>query len=402
MSPDKRTLDGLRIDRATAPRGRTPVALALIALVVLGAAVGLTWRFHRPKAAVVRTVVVQEATSGGEKTLLNASGYVAARREATVSSKVTGKVMEVLVEEGMTVESGQVLARIDKSGVERSVHLAEAQLESARSALGETQANLDQAERELRRISGLAAEKVASQVELDRAETETRSLKARLARQTADIGVSERELALWEQQLDDTVIRAPFTGIVTTKNAQPGEMISPMSVGGFTRTGICTIVDMSSLEIEVDVSESYINRVEPGQPVEAALDAYPNWRIPARVIAIIPTADRQKATVKVRVGFEKLDPRILPDMSVKVAFQSTGDATVTQRSLTVPRSAVHQRDGRDIVWVVRKGRVEWRAVTVGAIRGDELTIAAGVSGGDRVVVGGPDSLADGAGVVEAQ
>jgi len=402
MSPDKRTLDGLRIDRATAPRGRTPVALALIALVVLGAAVGLTWWFNRPKAAVVRTVVVQEATSGGEKTLLNASGYVTARREATVSSKVTGKVMEVLVEEGMTVESGQVLARIDKSGVERSVHLAEAQLESARSALGETQANLDQAERELRRISGLAAEKVASQVELDRAETETRSLKARLARQTADIGVSERELALWEQQLDDTVIRAPFTGIVTTKNAQPGEMISPMSVGGFTRTGICTIVDMSSLEIEVDVSEGYINRVEPGQPVEAALDAYPNWRIPAKVIAIIPTADRQKATVKVRVGFEKLDPRILPDMSVKVAFQSTGDATVAQRSLTVPRSAVHQRDGRDIVWVVRKGRVERRAVTVGAVRGDEVTIAAGVSGGDRVVVGGPDSLADGAGVVEAQ
>jgi HlyD family secretion protein len=402
MSPDKRTLDGLRIDRANAPRGRTPIALALMALAVVGVAGSLTWWFSRPKAAVVRTVVVQEATAGGEKTLLNASGYVTARREATVSSKVTGKVMEVLVEEGMKVESGQVLARIDQSNVEKSLHLAEAQLESARSALSETQANLDQAERELRRISGLAAENAASQVELERAETEARSLRARLARQTADIGVSERELALWEQQLDDTIIRAPFTGIVTTKNAQPGEMISPMSVGGFTRTGICTIVDMSSLEIEVDVSESYINRVEPGQPVEATLDAYPSWRIPAKVIAIIPTADRQKATVKVRVGFEKLDPRILPDMSVKVAFQSTGEATVAQRSLTVPKAAVQQRDGRDIVWVVRNGRVERRAVTVGAVGGDEVTIAAGVSGGDRVVVGGPDNLADGAAVVEAQ
>ena len=402
LSPDKSTLDGLRIDRAHAPRGRVPVALALGVVMVFGVAGGLIWWFSRPPAAVVRTVVVQEVTSGGEKTLLNASGYVTARREATVSSKVTGKVVEVLVEEGMQVESGQVLATIDQSNVERSLHLSQAQLESARSALGETKANLVQAERELQRISGLRADRNASQVELDRAETEVRSLEARLARQTADIAVSEREVALWQQQLEDTVIRAPFAGIVTTKNAQPGEMISPMSVGGFTRTGICTIVDMSSLEIEVDVSESYINRVEPGQPVEAALDAYPNWRIPAKVIAIIPTADRQKATVKVRVGFEKLDPRILPDMSVKVAFQSTGEATAGQRSLSVPAAAVQKRDGRDVVWVVRNGRVERRAVTVGAVGGDAVTIAAGLSSGDRVVVGGPDNLADGAGVMEAQ
>src|SRR5207249_8540019 len=177
--------------------------------------------------------------------------------------------------------------------------------------------------------------------------------RARLARQNADITVAQREVESWSQQLEDNVIRAPFGGVVTTKNAQPGEMISPMSVGGFTRTGICTIVDMSSLEIEVDVSESYINRVGPAQPVEATLDSYPSWKIPAKVIAIIPSADRQKATVKVRVGFEKLDPRILPDMSVKVAFQSAADAKpADEKMLSVPKAAVQQWNGRDVVWLV--------------------------------------------------
>ncbi len=218
----------------------------------------------------------------------------------------------------------------------------------------------------MRRLSQLAASKMVSQSELDRADADAKSSQARLERQQADVAVAEREVALWKQQLDDTIIRAPFAGIVTSKNAQPGEMISPMSAGGFTRTGICTIVDMSSLEIEVDVNESYINRVEPGQPVEATLDAYPDWRIPAKVIAIIPTADRQKATVKVRVGFEKLDPRILPDMGVKVAFQQTpAQPRPPNRGIVVPKAAVHQRDGRDVVWVVREGRVERRAVTVG-------------------------------------
>jgi RND family efflux transporter MFP subunit len=299
------------------------------------------------------------------------------------------------------------LARLDASNVEKSLRLAEAQLESARKALDETRANLEQAEREFRRTTELAANKIATQSELDRAEAEAKSLKARLAKQAADASVAEQEVAVWRQQLDDTVIRAPFAGIVTSKNAQPGEMISPMSAGGgFTRTGICTIVDMSSLEIEVDVNESYINRVEPGQPVEATLDSYPDWRIPAKVIAIIPTADRQKATVKVRVSFEKLDARVLPDMGVKVAFQSAGGssapAAASSRSIMVPKAALRQRDGRDIVWVVRDGRVERRAVTVSTTRGDEVTLAAGLSGGERVVVKGPDDLTDGAKVTETK
>src|SRR4030095_10456627 len=207
-----------------------------------------------------------------------------------------------------------------------SLNLAQARLESAHQSVEETKPNLDFAQRELKRFTDLAATKVVSDSDLRRAEMEARALSGRLIRLTAEIGVAEREVESWKQQLDDTIIRAPFGGVVTSKNAQPGEMISPMSVGGFTRTGICTIVDMSSLEIEVDVNESFINRIQPQQPVDATLDAYQDWKIPGKVIAIIPTADRQKATVKVRVGFDSLDERILPDMGVKVAFRSTDDA----------------------------------------------------------------------------
>ena len=406
MSPDKQTLDELRIDRAVTPRPQSRRWLLAVALLLIGVGIGVVWWLKRPKAAVVRTVAVQELSVGGPKTLLNASGYVSARRVATVSSKVSGKVMEVLVEEGMKVEAGQILARLDSSNVEKSLKLAEAQLESASKGQGETQANLEQAEREFRRSAELFANKIATRSELDRAESDAKSLKARLAKQGADVSVAEGEVAVWRQQLDDTVIRAPFPGIVTSKNAQPGEMISPMSAGGgFTRTGICTIVDMNSLEIEVDVSESYINRVEPGGPVEATLDSYPEWKIPAKVIAIIPTADRQKATVKVRIGFEKLDPRVLPDMGVKAAFQSTGGtgaAPAANRSAIIPKAAVRQRDGRDVVWLVREGRAERRAVAVGTTRGDEVTIVAGLSGGDRVVVEGPDNLADNTRVTETK
>ena len=403
MSADKQSLDALRIDRTAKRRGVSPWLLVIL-LLLLGISEAAFWFFNRPKATAVRTVVVQEKSSGGQKTLLNGSGYVTARRAATVSSKVTGKVVEVLIEEGMKVEAGQVLARIDSVNVQAGLRLAEAQLESARQASKETRANLDQAQRELDRFKRLGA--IASPSDLDRAEAGAKSLQARLEYQQAQVVVAEREVAQWQQQLEDTVVRAPFAGIVTVKNAQPGEMISPMSAGGagsFTRTGICTIVDMSSLEIEVEVNESYINRVESGQRVEATLDSYPDWRIPCKVIAIIPTANRQNATVKVRVGFDKLDKRILPDMGVKVAFQSSGDETApVSRTITLPKSAVREENGRTVVWLVRDGRVERRAITVAAKSGDEVTIAGGVNGGERVVVEGADSLVEGGRVTETK
>jgi RND family efflux transporter MFP subunit len=405
MSSEKLKLDGLRIERR-APLERSQlswVVPGLIAFVVLGA--GFLWWVNRPQATPVQTAVAraQSATSGGAaKTLLNASGYVTARRAATVSSKVTGKVVEVLVEEGKKVEEGQVLARLDASNIEAGLRLAQAQLEASRTFLEETKPNLVFAQRELKRFTDLAATKIVSDSDLRKAEMESRALEARLVRQTSEVTIREREVEQWKQQLDDMVIRAPFAGVVTAKNAQPGEMISTMSAGGFTRTGICTIVDMTSLEIEVDVNESFINRIQPKQPVEATLDAYADWKIPGKVIAIIPTADRQKATVKVRVGFDQLDERILPDMGVKVAFRATDDAKAApgSASVIVPKSAIQNRDGRDVVWVVRDGRVERRAVTIAQTSGDESTIAAGLSGGEKVVVNPPAGLADGAKISE--
>ena len=207
------------------------------------------------------------------------------------------------------------------------------------------------------------------------------------------------------------MIRAPFAGIVTSKNAQPGEMISPMSSGGFTRTGICTIVDMESLEIEIDVNESYINRVTAGQPVEAALDAYADWKIPCKVVAIIPTADRQKSTVRVRVGFDRLDPRILPQMSIKVAFRENTSATpasadsprpaaTAPRGVIIPKSALRSSDGRDIVFVFQNGRAERRAVSVASTQNNETLVSSGLSAGEKIIIEAPATLADGASVAE--
>jgi RND family efflux transporter MFP subunit len=400
MSPPKPTLDELRIERSAKPDKPFPiwpVAISVLVLLIVGVVV---WYLNRPKPIAVRTVLARETGSSSnsvDRTVLNASGYVTARRAATVSSKVTGKVMEVLVEEGMHVKEGQVLARIDDTNVKASLKLAEAQLASARAALSETKARIKEADLNFRRIAELAKNNISAQADLDHAEADAAALDARLAQQEADIIVADRTVATWQQQLDDTVVRAPYSGIVTTKNAQPGEMISPLSAGGqFTRTGICTIVDMESLEIEIDVNESYINRVQPSQPVEATLDAYPEWKIPCKVIAIIPTADRQKSTVKVRVGFDKLEPRILPEMGVKVAFRETAvPVSVAARNVLVPKTAVQQQDGHDVVLVVQKGRAERRAVTVHSTTADEAIIGAGLVAGEKIVADWPQGLTDG-------
>jgi RND family efflux transporter MFP subunit len=403
MSQSKPSLDDLRIERkpTSEPTSRAWVLLVFILLLLLAG--GSVWWFNRGRALGVQTAAARSNVSGAaDHTVLNASGYVTARREATVSSKVTGKVIEVLVEEGKRVQEGQVLARLDDTNVKTSLNLAQAQLVSARNALEETRVRIREAEQELQRQTGLLKSKIAAQADYDHAEASALALKARLEQQQADIAVAESQVASWQQQLDDTVIRAPFAGIVTSKNAQPGEMISPISAGGgFTRTGICTIVDMQSLEIEIDVNESYINRVEGGQPVEAALDAYPDWKIPCKVIAIIPTADRQKSTVKVRVGFDKLDPRILPEMSVKVAFrEATNPSAVVQNTVAVPKVAIHQQDGRDVVFVVQNEHAERRAVTVASSTSDEATVSAGLGAGEKVILDWPPGLTDGVKVKE--
>jgi HlyD family secretion protein len=395
MSLPKTSLDNLRIERGAAQNPRRPwlpIVVAVVLLVLIGAA---AWWHSRTGAVEVRTALAREAAVGGDRTVLNASGYVTARRQATVSSKVTGKVTEVLIEEGMKVTNGQVVARLDDSNVKTSLEVAKAQLASAKATLAETEAQLKDADQEFQRTTELAKQHIASQSDLDLAESNAKTLKARLARQELDIVTADRQVAMWQQQVDDMIIRAPFDGVITTKDAQPGEMISPVSAGGgFTRTGIGTIVDMKSLEIEIDVNESYINRVEPAQSVEATLDAYPDWKIPCKVIAVIPAADRQKSTVKVRVGFDQLDPRILPDMSIKVAFRDHG-AAVASHSVMVPKNSVVSRDGRDVVFVVTNGHAERRAVTVADTQNDDSVLSAGVAAGETVIVAAPAGLNDG-------
>jgi RND family efflux transporter MFP subunit len=331
--------------------------------------------------------------------VLNASGYVVARRRATVSSKVTGKVMDVLIEEGHPVKGGQVVAHLDDTQARAALNLAEAQLAAAKKSYAEDEAKLAQADLNLKRREQLLKENVVGKAEVDDARSVVDSTRARIAYSQQQIGVAERQVELQRTNLADTVVRAPFSGIVISKDAQPGEMISPVSAGGgFTRTGIGTIVDMSSLEIEVDVNETYINRVEPDQKVEATLDAYPDWHIPGHVITTIPAADRQKATVKVRIALEKLDPKILPDMGVKVSFlrdaPPAGQAPAVP-SVVVPKAAVKSVDGRSVVFVLNEDRVERRAVKVGLENGDQVEVVSGVRAGERVVIDGPATLKDG-------
>ena len=252
---------------------------------------------------------------------LTASGYVVARRQATIAAEITGKVTEVLVDEGMKVEAGQVLARIKSRLTETDLLLARSRAKAAEAAADATAAELRDAERIYQRTQSLAKKSFASEADMTRTEARVAVLRAQLSRARAEVETAKLQARRVGEVLDQHSVRAPFSGVVIERSAQAGEMISPLSAGGsFTRTGICTVVDMDSLEIEVDVNESFIGRVHEGGGVAAVLDAYPDWTIPAYVIAIVPTANREKATVRVRIGFRKKDPRILPDMAVKVTF----------------------------------------------------------------------------------
>lgn len=401
----RKKLDSLQIDREDAPRSGGKGAWIALAVVVALAAVLVAWRLLRSDAVPVRTALVETGTGGpaGASAVLNASGYVTARRQATVSSKFTGKVIEVLVEEGMRVEKDQVLARLDASQIRPSLALAESRLAAESASLAEIDSLLREARLRRERVRRLVDQGISTDSERDAVEAEVGSLEARLAAQGHRVRAGESEVRIARQNLEDTVIRAPFAGVAVSKNAQPGEIISPMSAGGgFTRTGISTIVDMSSLEIEVDVNEAYIQRVQPGQKVEATLDAYRDWPIPARVITTIPTADRQKATVTVRIGFESLDPRILPDMGVKVAFLGTETPGAPAAPVVrVPRAALRGSTGEEFAFVVRgDSTLERRAVKVGPGGDDPAEVVAGLRSGERVVVEGPADLAAGDTVVE--
>jgi RND family efflux transporter MFP subunit len=396
-------LKQLQIDRDApddAPPSRVLVWIGTAAGLALGGAV-LFWRISGGEAlpVVVEPARALPAVAGGAS-VLDATGYVTARRQATVSAKITGKVRDVRIEEGQRVEAGDVLATLDDAEARADAALRQAQVAAAQAGLAEIQASLANAEREYGRQRELESRQLTSVAALDAARTQAEALAARLASQQSEVRVAEQALRAAQVQLDNTIVRAPFTGVVTVKAAQPGEMISPVSAGGGSiRTGIGTIVDMDSLEIQVDVSESYINRVQPGQPVQAVLNAYPDWRIPAEVIAIVPTADRSKATVKVRIAIQVRDPRIVPEMGVRVAFlesqAAAGSAAPPPRGVLVPPGAIRQDAGAEVVFVARDGRAERRAVTLGGSQGDARLVLAGVSAGEPVIVEAPATLQDG-------
>ena len=396
------SLDELRIDRSRDGRrwGRWVAAGLVAAAVAAGGSLGWRWWAEARVPTVGTAAVRATAAGGGQPAVLNASGYVTARRQATVSSKVTGKVVDILVEEGMAVRAGQVLARLDDTMERSQLALAEARLSAARSALAELEVRHREALLDLDRQRRLLDERIASQADFDASRAEADTFEARIANQREQVVVAEREVDVRRTSIDDTVIRAPFGGIAISKNAQPGEMISPVSAGGgFTRTGISTVVDMDSLEIEVDVNEAYINRVSNGQRVVANLDAYPDWDIPASVITTIPAADRQRATVLVRIAFDELgDPRILPDMGVDVAFledDPPAAAAPGAPRLWIPAGAVRRDGGAPAVFLLRGDRVQRRAVGLGLANGGDIEVTSGVSAGERVVIDAPPELTDG-------
>ncbi len=407
MNASAELLKELRIDRKAppppAPR-RWPWIVAVL-VVLLALAVAAWALLARAKPVEVSTApVVAIGQGSASSSVLDASGYVVARRMATVSAKITGKVREVMIEEGMRVEEGQVMATLDPIDANAQRSLNAAQLAAARSQTEGLRAQLRQAEADAARLQELVGQQLVSRSQYDQAIASRDSLRAQLLTARHNARVAQDALAIADLGVDNNVVRAPFAGVVTAKAAQPGEIVSPLSAGGgFTRTGIGTIVDMDSLEVEVEVGEAFIGRVQPKMPVEAILNAYPDWKIPAEVIAIIPTADRGKATVKVRIALKQKDPRIVPEMGVRVSFLETASQREEQpKGVRAPAAAIVERDGKPVAFAVgREQKVELREVRTGIALGEGRQVLSGLSAGDLVVLDPPATLKDGDKVTEA-
>ena len=399
-TPPRHDLSSLKIDDRSRRAGKAGKKLGMFAaglgaIVVVG---GLLLAFRTQKP-LVEVAAARPAGDLQAQALLNASGYVTPRRRATVAAKVTGRVEQIYAEEGLHVRSGQVLAELDCSQPKASLASARTDRDATAASLADLEVQLGNADREWKRAESLRDAGVNSVQQLDAARTTADSLRSKIALTKEQTRAAEARIAVAQQDVDNCTVRAPFDGIVVSKDAQRGEMVSPISAGGgFTRTGIATVVDMNSIEVEVDVNEAYIARVRTGQKAVSILDAYPDWQIPSTVRTVIPTADRQKATVKVRVSFDKLDPRILPDMGVKVAFLDNTPVAKSKGSearALIPKAAVRQDGGKSIVFLVSQQKLERRAVSLGAERGSDVEVMAGISPGDKLVVGGAENLHDG-------
>ena len=404
--PDKaQLLRQLRIDRSqreqtggsrlkgwlTGAIAAAAIATGTAVLVVRNSAIEVS------EATAVAASAVSEPAA-----ILQATGYVTAEREATVSAQIQGQLTHVYIQEGEHVHRGQVLARLDDSSQRAALDQAQAQSAAARAQLRQYRVQLTQSRRDLARDQALIGQHLVSEQALETAQTQAASLAAQVLTQRRAGAVARAGVQAAQVQEDYTIVRAPFSGVVVDKAAQMGETISPFfGGGGFTQTGIATIVDMSSLEVDVDVNEAYIHRVHPGQQAVAVLDAYPDWKIPAHVIAIVPTANKSKATVKVRVAFNRLDPRMLPDMGVRVSFLQARSGTPAPQAgslpagtVWVPASAVVRRGGRAVVFVVQGDRAREQPVTPGASEGG-LRAVQGIAGATVVVQSPPARLGDG-------
>lgn len=382
--------------------GRWPwIAGGIVLLLVLLGGAGW-WLFGQRPLRVQTALAIAPSTDSEAGAVLQATGYVTARRQATVSAQITGTLTAVLIEEGDHVKQGQVLARLDDRGYKANLDAAKAQADAAHALLAQYRAQLAQGVHDAARLQTLAARGLVSAQSAEQARTQVDTLRAQLDSQQQQARSAVAQAAVAQVNFNYTVVRAPFNGVVTTKDAQVGEILSPLSAGGgFTRTGVGTIVDMDSLEVDVDVNEAYIGRVKPGMPAEAVLDAYPDWKIPAHVIAIVPTADRGKATIKVRVALEQKDARVVPDMGARVSFLEEKAATSAHplQGVLVPATAIVQRAGRSVVFVVENGNAQQRMVNPAAQAYGELRLLpAAVKPGERVVIAPPAALRDGADV----
>jgi RND family efflux transporter MFP subunit len=404
MNTNADLLKELRIDRnAPPPTSQRGLWIALVIAAIVAVLAGIGWFVLSRNAGIeVQTTEVTAIGTGGNgsTTVLDATGYVVARRMATVSSKITGRVHEVLIEEGQRVEAGQVMATLDPVDADASRALAYSQREASRSQVGSAQAQLKEAEANAARLGQLVGQKLVSRQQYEQAIATRDSLRAQLDTAEHNAQVANDSLSIADNGVDNTIVRAPFAGVVIAKAAQPGEIVSPLSAGGgFTRTGIGTIVDMDSLEVEVDVGESFIGRVQPKMPIEATLNAYPDWKIPGEVIAIIPTADRGKATVKVRVALNQRDARIVPDMGVRVSFLEPAKpaaATNAKPGVLAPSTAIVSRGDADVAFVIQGDKVEQRTLKLGRTLGDDREVLDGLAGGEAVVIEPSESIVDGA------
>jgi RND family efflux transporter MFP subunit len=408
---DTGLLKELRIEGAQRedPDGGPPkwvwgVLAGLVVVALLGA--GAWWVVAGNRPVAVQTVTVRANGQGpSADAVLQATGYVTARRSATVSAQITGTLTEVLIDEGFRVKKGQVLARLDDSGLKAGLATAQAQARSAQAAVAQQRAQLAQAEADARRQAELAAQGMTTRQSQEQAATSVRAHAAQLDAAQRQAEAAQAQVTQARVNFDYATVRAPFDGVVTARAAQVGEIISPLSAGGgFTRTGVGTIVDMDSLEVGVDVNEAYIAQVKADMPCEAVLDAYPDWKIPAHVLAVIPSADRGKATVKVRVALDQKDERVVPDMGVRVTFLATKPKTQAAPvpGVLLPPEALVQRDGANAVFVVSDGQAQQRAVKLGADVGKFRLVTEGVKAGETVVVTPPAELKNGSKVASNQ